>query len=303
MNILITGGCGFIGCHLTDRLIAQGHTVAILDRFTHGKKEFKCANNAKNLHLHRIDVTDPKQIKQSYFSGIDWVFHLVATKIPNPNPYEHHNVNVNSTVYILEAARKAKVKKFIFTGAAACYGMPLKNPVYENSPIQPANAYSLTKYLAEQYILHWGKIYQLPVIILRLFNLYGPKVREHGGYGPTLSIFLDQKSKGLPMTIRGDGNQTRDFTYVSDITNALIKAAKSDVANEIINIGSGIPTSVNTLVELLGGKKIYLPIIANDARDLYPDISKAKRLLGWHPQVLLKEGIENILKDFHASRN
>lgn len=302
MKVLITGGAGFIGSHLTDRLLNDGHKVVVLDRFTHGKNQHKCSLiHKKNLVLYNIDITKPTKFLTKYFEGIDWVFHLVATKKNNPDPVENHRVNIDSTVYILEASRKSRIKKFIYTGAAACYGNPLKNPVKENDKLQLTDPYTLTKFLAEEYILHWGKVYKLPVIILRLFNTYGPKIRKYGGWGPTLSIFLRQKLEHKPYTITGSGNQLRDFTYIGDATDALIQAAQSDVVNEVINIGSGFPTSVNMMLDILGGKRVYLPETPNQPDKLYPDVKKAERLLNWQAKVTLKEGLEDVLRKFNTN--
>lgn len=293
MRVLVTGGCGFVGTHLTDRLLSLGHTVVVLDRFTHGKEQHRCSPiHKKNLILHCVDVTDLTDLKPSYFKHIDWFFHLVATKKDNPDPVENHRVNVDSTVYFLEAARRNKVKKFIFLGAAACYGIPDKNPVTETSPLQLNTPYALTKYAAEKYVLHWGKVYKLPVIILRLFNTYGPKIRTDGGWGPTLSIFMSQKLAGKPFSVMGTGEQLRDFTYISDVVDVLLAAVQSEVTEEIINIGSGKPTNVKMMLDYIGGEKKYLPVLPSEPEHLYPDITKARKLLGWQAKISLEEGIK-----------
>jgi UDP-glucose 4-epimerase len=189
------------------------------------------------------------------------------------------------------------VKKLVYAASSSCYGIPDAYPTPEIAEIRPQYPYALTKYLGEQIVLHWGKVYKLPVISLRLFNLYGLRSRTSGTYGAVLGIFLAQKLAGRPFTVVGDGTQKRDFVYVSDVVDAFIRAASSDIKNEVFNVGSGDPQDINTLVSLLGGEKVYIPKRPGEPDCTWADITKIKRMLGWQPCISLKEGIEIILKN------
>lgn len=300
MNVLVTGGAGFIGSHLVDRLLLDGHKVIILDRFSDGTEEhFVHGKLDRNLTLHHVDFSKREEVKFSYFRSADWVFHLaglakVAESIVRPLAY--HTVNLDGTIYVLEHARRAGVKKFIFTGSASYYGIADIYPTSENAEIKLDSPYALTKYAGEQYSLHWGQVYKLPVIALRLFNVYGPKIRKFGSYGPLVSRFISQKMSGKPISIVGDGEQTRDFTFVSDVVDAFITAAKSTVEGQAFNVGSGESNSINRLVELLGGKKTYIPKRKNEPQVTYADISKIYKQLRWKPKVSLDQGIAMVLR-------
>lgn len=299
MKVLVTGGAGFIGSHLVDRLIADKHQVVILDHFTNGEKQhFKTAQHKKLLTLHQVDISDRQQLHPSFFNNIDWVFHL-ASYSKKGNEAEMgklHKINVDGTVNMLEQARKAAIKKFIFTSTASVYGKTDKNPVNENTKLKLDDSYAFSKHLGELYTLHWGKVYKLRVVILRLFNVYGPKIRPFGGFGTTLSIFLSQKKENRPYQVRGDGYQKRDFTFVADVVDALIVAARSKITNEIINIATGVGYSLNTLLDLLGGEKHYLAKLNNEPDSLVADIKKAKKLLSWQPKITLSDGIAKVLQ-------
>jgi len=229
-NVLVTGGAGFIGSHLVDRLLKEGHEVIILDNFSNGTMDnLKTHEDNKNLEIINVDVADHNKITK-YFKDISWVFHLAALAdiVPSiQSPLKYHRSNVDGTVSVLEAARKNYVKKFIYIASSSCYGIPDKYPTPETAPIKPEYPYALTKYLGEQYALHWNKIYNLPVISLRLFNVYGPRARTSGTYGAVFGVFLAQKYHNKPFTVVGDGTQTRDFTFVDDIVEGFYKAIKS----------------------------------------------------------------------------
>ncbi len=297
-RVLVTGGCGFIGSHLVDRLLAEGHEVIVLDNFSNGRKENLSKHIGNNdLQIKNADVSDYKQIEK-YFKNVYWVFHLAALAdiVPSiQNPLKYHTSNVDGTINVLEAARKNNVKKFIYTASSSCYGIPEKYPTSESAPIKPEYPYALTKYLGEQYALHWNKIYDLPVVSLRLFNVYGPRARTGGTYGAVFGVFLAQKYHNKPFTVVGDGVQTRDFTFVSDVVEGFYKAAKSDVKNEILNLGSGNTYSVNKLVELLEGDVVHVPKRPGEPDCTFADISKAKKLMGYHPQVSFEKGVKIML--------
>ena len=299
MKVLVTGGAGFIGSHLVDRLVEDGHEVVVLDNFATGRSENLAQHyGSPNLNLQQIDITDWEGI-QSHFHNVDWVFHLAALADIVPSikwPMNYHQVNVDGTVNVLEAARLAGVKRFIYTASSSCYGIPDIIPTPETAATKPEYPYALTKYLGEQYILHWGKVYQLGVLSLRLFNVYGLRSRTSGAYGAVLGVFLAQKLHNKPFTVVGDGTQSRDFTFVTDVVNALVMAAESDVSNEVMNVGSGNTYSVNRLVELLGGNVVYIPKRPGEPDCTQADISKIKKMLGWEPKVSFEEGIKTVLE-------
>lgn len=306
MKSLVTGGAGFIGSHLVERLIADGHNVLVLDNFSTGRPEnLKNLNGNTNLRVIQIDIADFDGIRP-YFQDIDWVFHIagLADIIPSiQDPIAYHHSNVDGTLAVLEASRLGSAKRFVYAASASCYGIPDIYPTPETAPIRPEYPYALTKNIGEQLVLHWGKIYKLPVISTRFFNVYGPRSRTSGAYGAVFGVFLAQKLAGRPLTIVGDGNQTRDFTFVTDVVDAVVTAAESDIAGEVLNIGSGKPTSVNKIAELLGGKREYLPKRPGEPDMSCADISKIKRLLKWSPRVSVEEGVAKMLENIEYWRN
>lgn len=299
MKTLVTGGAGFIGSHLVDRLLADGHEVIVLDNFATGWDENLAHHyGSPRFRLERVDVTDWEAIRP-HFRGVEWVFHLagLADIVPSiKQPLDYHCVNVDGTVNVLEASRLAGVKRFIYTASSSCYGIPDVIPTPETAEVKPEYPYALFKYVGEQYVLHWGKVYKLGVLSLRLFNVYGPRSRTSGAYGAVFGVFLTQKLHNKPLTVIGDGTQTRDFTYVSDVVNAGIMAAESDISHEVFNVGSGNTYSVNYLVELLGGEVVHIPKRPGEPDCTHADISKIRRLLGWEPKVSFEEGVKVMLE-------
>jgi UDP-glucose 4-epimerase len=296
---LVTGGAGFIGSHLVDRLLADGHEVVILDNFSTGRMEniAHLQDNPK-CTLHRVDIAAPDTITP-LFEGVDWVFHVAALADIVPSiqqPLNYHHANVNGTVSVLEAARNADVKRFIYVASSSCYGIPDTYPTPETAPIKPMYPYALTKYLGEQYVMHWHQIYQMPCVSLRFFNVYGPRSRTTGSYGAVFGVFLAQKLAGKPFTVVGDGTQTRDFTFVSDVVDALVRAAESDLAGTIFNVGSGNTYSVNQLVSLFGGEVVYVPKRPGEPDCTFADITKIQTFLHWQPQVRFEDGVRTMLE-------
>ena len=302
---LVTGGAGFIGSHLTERLIADGHAVTVIDNFAvGGPHNLSGVEAGDRLSLNRFDVADLDAIR-NLFEGIDWVFHLAAMADIVPSierPTIYHRANVDGTINVLEAARHAGVERFVYTASSSCYGIPDNYPTPETAPARPMYPYALTKYVAEQYVLHWGQTYGLPVVSLRLFNVFGPRHRTTGTYGAVFGVFLAQKLAGKPFTVVGDGTQTRDFTYVTDVVEALVTAARSDIAGEVFNVGSGNTYSVNLLVQLLGGEVIHVPKRPGEPDCTYADIAKIKRALGWRPNVRFEDGIKIMLANIENWR-
>lgn len=297
-KILITGGAGFIGSNLTIELVRQGYKVTVLDNLSTGRLE-NLKEVKKKIKFIKCDISK-KGSWHKYFKNVDYVFHLAALAdiVPSiKNPESYFNSNVNGTYNVVKYTQMYKIKKIIYSASSSCYGIPKKYPTTENSEIKPEYPYAFTKFLGEQILIHWSKVYKLNYISLRLFNAYGDKSRTSGTYGAMFGVFLAQKISAKPFTIVGNGNQTRDFTYVSDIVSALILAAKSKINNQIYNVGAGKPVSINRVVALLGGKKVFIPKRPGEPNCTYADISKIKRDLKWSPKVTIEEGIKKLLKN------
>ena len=300
-NVLVTGGAGFIGSHVVDRLLGDGHHVTVIDNLSTGRlANIEHHKDHPQFEFIKADITDFEQIEKS-FEGKEIVFHLAALADIVPsivNPRGYYASNVMGTMNVLEASRLKGVKKFVYTASSSCYGIPSKEnyPTSETAPINTEYPYALTKYLGEVTVFHWGKIYQLPVVSLRLFNVYGTRSRTSGTYGAVFGVFLTQKLNGKPFTVVGDGNQTRDFTYVTDVADAFVTAGFSSVHNEIFNVGTGKPQSVNRLVSLLEGEKVYIPKRPGEPDCTWADTRKIKAKLDWQPKVSFEEGVQKILK-------
>ena len=306
MKTLITGGCGFIGSHLADLLVDLGYEVVVIDNLSVGRKENinHLIGNSKFTFVE-ADIVDFDSI-ENVFKDVDWVFHLAALAdiVPSiENPKKYYQSNVNGTLNVLEACRKHHINKIIYSASSSCYGFPDQYPTKESAEIRPQYPYALTKNLGEQLVMHWSQLYNLPAVSLRFFNVYGPRARTSGTYGAVFGVFLAQKLANKPYTVVGDGNQTRDFTFVSDIVAAIVTAVKSDVSKEIINIGSNNTYSINQLVGLLGGDVVYIPKRPGEPDCTWADISKAKKMLNWEPSVNLEEGVEILLSNMDYWRD
>lgn len=306
MKTLVTGGAGFIGSHLVDLLLEQGHTVRVLDSLVNGRREHLAEHaNEPKLTFEQVDLRD-KAALPAHLEGVDWVFHLAALADIVPSiqkPEDYFTSNVDGTFNLLEACRAAETKRFVYTASSSCYGIPDTYPTPETAEVRCEYPYALTKYLGETMALHWHVVYGLPVVALRLFNVYGPRARTSGTYGAVLGVFLAQKLAGKPFTIVGDGTQTRDFTYVTDVARAFLAAADSDVKGEILNVGSGGHYSVNKLAKLLGGDTVSVPKRPGEPDCTFADTAKIERLLGWKAQVSFEEGVGRVLEQIEAWRN
>lgn len=300
-SVVVTGGSGFIGSHLVDFLVKKKFNVKVIDNLSSGRvKNIQHHLDNSAIEFYEIDLSDFNTSKkaESIVNGCKWVFHLAALAdiVPSiQNPIKYHKSNVDGTINILEASRKNNIEKFIYTASSSCYGIADVYPTPETAPIKPEYPYALTKYLGEQCAFHWNKLYNLPVISLRLFNVYGPRSRTTGSYGAVFGVFLAQKLHNKPFTVVGDGTQTRDFTYVPDIVEGFYQAAKSNITNEIINLGSGNTYSVNKLTELLGGNVVHIPKRPGEPDCTFADISKAKKLLNYNPKVSFEDGVKIML--------
>lgn len=298
MRALVTGGAGFIGSHLSAQLLALGHEVVVVDNLSCGRlRNMDTFRDHLSLSFHQVDIRNFDEL-QPCFAGVDWVFHLagladIVPSIEAPNLY--FSTNVQGTFNVVECARAAQVKRIVYAASSSSYGIPKDYPTPEASPIDPQYPYALTKYMGEELILHWARTYKLPALSLRLFNVYGPRSRTTGAYGAVFGVFLAQKINGKPFTVVGDGRQTRDFTYVTDVADAFICAAESDLSGEALNVGSGNHYSVNRLVELLEGDVVHIPKRPGEPDCTFADVTKIEQQLGWKARVSFETGVGNML--------
>lgn len=304
MKAIVTGGAGFIGSHMVDLLIEKGFEVIVIDNLINGREEN--INKSPKIKFVKADIGDYSISFDEYFEDVDYVFHFAAMADIVPsinNPLLYHKANVDGTINILEASKKSKnLKKFVYAASSSCYGIPDIYPTPETSQIKPEYPYAHTKRMGEEYVLHWGQVYKLPVLSMRFFNVYGPRHRTSGTYGAVFGVFLAQLLNNQPLTIVGDGEQTRDFTFVTDVVDACYTAAKSDITNEIFNVGSDNTYSVNYLVELLDGEKVYIPKRPGEPDCTYADISKIKKMLNWRPKVSFEDGVKIMLENIEQWR-
>jgi UDP-glucose 4-epimerase len=306
MKCLVTGAAGFIGSNLVDKLVAKGHKVIGIDNFATGRKE-NLSSSIKKIKFKKIDIKNLIQLKKTnLFKKVDWVFHLagLADIVPSiKNPVDYLNTNVTGTQNILELFREKKLKKFIYAASASCYGIPKKFPTDEKSKIDPQYPYALSKYLGEELVMNWAKVYKMPNISMRFFNVYGQRSRTTGAYGAVFGVFLAQKFHNLPLTIVGNGKQTRDFIHVDDLTDALIKAAQSKFKCRIYNIGSGKETSVNYIANHIGKNFVNIKKRPGEPDRSLACIRKIKKELKWKPKVSISEGIQRLLTDLSKWKN
>jgi UDP-glucose 4-epimerase len=304
---VVTGGAGFIGSHLVQRLLDDGHRVRVIDNYSTGRPQNLAALGARaGIQTHECDIADLDAIAP-LFTGADWVFHLAALADIVPSiqcPLDYHRANVDGTMCVLEAARAAGIARFIYAASSSCYGIPDQYPTPESAEIRPQYPYALSKYLGECAALHWQRVYGLPVVSLRFFNVFGPRSRTSGTYGAVFGVFLAQLLAKKPLTVVGDGTQSRDFTFVTDVVDAIVTAARSDVAGEVFNVGSGDTYSVNRLVELLGPSEVvHVPKRPGEPDCTLADIGKIRRLLGWAPRVRFEDGVRTMLANIDYWRD
>ena len=293
---VVTGGAGFIGSHLVDALLAENIKVRIIDNYSTGRPE-NLTHVSGKVDVVEADIALGGSWQKS-IQDADWVFHLgaLADIVPSiQRPEDYFQANVNGTFNVLEAAKHAQVQRFVYAASSSCYGIPDIYPTSELSEIRPQYPYALTKRLGEELVMHWAQVYQLPAVALRLFNVYGTRSRTSGTYGAVFGVFLAQKLANKPFTVVGDGTQTRDFTYVTDVANAFLTAAKSSRCGEIYNVGSGQTISVNRLVELLTGEVTYIPKRPGEPDCTFADITKIRRDLNWQPKVNIEKGVERVM--------
>jgi len=298
---LVTGGAGFIGSNLVDQLVKKKHKVIVLDNFSTGRRSNLSHQIEKNVKIIKVDISNNIYLDK-YFKDVDYVFHLagIADIVPSiENPSKYFKSNVVGTLNVVQAAKKANIKKFIYAASASCYGIPDKFPIKENAKINPMYPYAFTKWQAEELIMHWAKIYNFPAISIRFFNAYGPRSRTSGAYGAVFGVFLAQRLANKPLTIVGNGNQTRDFIHVYDLVSGIIKAALSKKVGKIYNIGGGKEIKVNKIIKLIGGRKVHIPKRPGEPNRSLADISKIKKDLDWQPKIKIEEGVKNLLSKIH----
>ena len=301
MKCLVTGGAGFIGSNLVDQLVLKKHKVIVLDNFSTGRLSNLSQHQKKNVRIVKIDISSNKNLDK-YFKGVKYVFHLagLADIIPSiKNPDKYFKSNVVGTLNVVQAVKKENIKKLIYAASASCYGIPSKFPIKENAKINLKYPYAFTKWQAEELIMHWAKVYNFPAISFRFFNAYGPRSRTSGAYGAVFGVFLAQKLANKPLTIVGNGNQTRDFIHVNDLVNGIIKAALSKKVGKIYNIGGGQEIKVNKIANLIGGKKIHIPKRPGEPNRSLADITKIKKDLDWKPKIKIEDGVKNLLNQIH----
>jgi UDP-glucose 4-epimerase len=300
MRAVVTGGAGFIGSHMVDLLIDRGFEVLVVDNFATGRREnLEQHRNEPRCVVHEADVCRLSP-DTSLFQGVDYVFHFagIGDIVPSiERPLDYMHANVNGTLAALEAARRAGVRKFVYAASSSCYGIPDVYPTPETAPIRAEYPYALSKYLGECAVLHWGKVYRLPVVSIRIFNAYGPRARTTGVYGAVFGVFLAQKLHKRPFTVVGDGTQKRDFIYATDLARAFLMAAESPCAGEVFNAGAGSPQSVNRLVDLLGGVAIHVPKRPGEPDCTWADIRKIEHAVGWKPKVSFEDGVANMVRN------
>jgi UDP-glucose 4-epimerase len=302
---IVTGGAGFIGSHMVDLLLEHNYHVRVIDNLVSGREANVAHHrNDPRLELITADIRDQAP-GASLFADVDYVMHFagIGDIVPSiERPLDYMSVNVQGTACMLECARIAGVAKFVYAASSSCYGLA-DTPTREDHPIRPQYPYALSKYQGEQAVLHWHRVYKLPVNSMRIFNAYGTRSRTSGAYGAVFGVFLRQKLAGKPFTLVGDGAQTRDFLYVTDVAEAFFKAAQTDRVGEIWNLGAGNPQSVNRLVELLGGPVVHIPKRPGEPDCTFADISKIKRELGWEPKVIFEQGVQCVLDEIEYWRD
>jgi len=300
-NVLVTGGAGFIGSHMVDLLLGEGHSVRVLDNLVSGK-HVNLSHHKKSINL-ALDERDIREVdyKDKIYKDVEYIYHFagIGDIVPSiDHPLEYMSVNTQGTAKVCEGARHNSVKKIVYAASSSCYGLA-KVPTNEKENICPQYPYALSKYLGECSVLHWNKVYNLPANIIRIFNAYGTRSKTSGAYGAVFGVFLRQKIAGKPFTVVGDGSQKRDFLYVTDVVNAFYKASITDKVGEIYNLGAGKPQSINYLVKLLDGPVKNIPKRPGEPQVTWADTTKIIKELSWKPKVSFEEGVKKVLTEIN----
>ena len=294
-TVIVTGGAGFIGSHLVEALLSRGHQVRIIDNLSTGQGE----RVHRAAEFFTVDITQAEAINH-LFDGADCVFHTAALpRVPLSieNPLETHMVNVVGTINVLIAARNAGVRRVIFSGSSSVYGDQAEMPLNEAMRPNPLSPYALQKLTGEQYTRLFHRLYGLQTLTLRYFNVFGPRMATQGAYVTVISEFLRQRMAGKPLTIEGDGEQTRDFTHVRDVVRANLLAMDCATADgRALNVGQGRNVSVNWIARQIGGPIVNLPVRKADVRNTLADLHQAEEILGWRPLVTTEQGLAELIK-------
>jgi nucleoside-diphosphate-sugar epimerase len=291
-KVLVTGGAGFIGSHLCEGLIARGLEVRVLDNLSYGRREWVPAQT----EFLEGDIRDPAACRRAA-AGVHGVFHLAAMSRSGPSQEQIELCtasNIVGTQNMLLAARDARVKRFIYSGSSTYYGNRTP-PHRESDPPDLLNIYGVTKRVGEQYTLLFDQGFDLPSLVLRYFNVYGPRQPETGAYALVLGIFLKRRADRKVLEIHGDGRQRRDFVHVRDVVAANIAAYESSLRGEIFNVGSGTSLSVKELADLISPDQVHIEARKGDSMATLADISKIGAQLGWSPKITFEQGLKELL--------
>lgn len=305
MRVLVTGGAGFIGSHIAHRLLGEGHEVVVLDNFSTGRRENIAAIEARGLKVVEGDVRDEKTVR-ACTEGCALVYHeaaVVSVPYTVEHPQESHDVNIQGTLNVLQAARAAKVKRVVFASSAAIYGEEPTLPKIETMKPEPISPYGVEKITGEHYLATWAKLFDLETIALRYFNVFGPRQDPSSPYSGVISIFVDRILAGRGLTFFGDGKQVRDFVYVSNVVDANILAGtKPGVSGRAFNVACGKRTTLlelATLIERAAGKTVersFSDPRAGDIKESVADIERARSELSYAPAVDVEEGIRHLVE-------
>lgn len=296
---IVTGGAGFIGSHMVDLLINKNFKVRVIDNLVGGRlSNLKKHKNSKDVEIDKRNILSISS-NDKIFKNVHYAFHFAGSGdiVPSiENPQDYISTNVLGTVKMLEGSRFNRVNKFIYAASSSCYGIA-KTPTSEKDEIKPEYPYALSKYMGEQATMHWNNIYKLPANSIRIFNAYGPRVRTTGLYGAVFGVFLKQKLANKPLTVVGNGDQKRDFLYVTDVVKAFYLAAKRNVSGQIYNLGASKPQTINKLAKLIGNKVIYIPKRPGEPDCTWANINKIKKDLKWKPEISFEEGVSEMIKN------
>ena len=295
MKSLVTGGAGFIGSNLVDKLLALGHEVIVIDNeYSDAHDQFYWNDKAQN---YKFDICDYENTRPLY-DGVDYVFHFAAEARIQPavkNPIKAVQINAVGTCTVLQCAREAGVKRVMYSSTSSAYGLANEPPNVETQPEDCLNPYSVSKVAGEKLCKMYSDLFGLPTVIFRYFNVYGERQPLKGQYAPVIGIFLRQKAAGEPLTIVGDGEQRRDFTHVSDVCNANILAATTDVSEDafgqVYNIGCGMNYSVNQIADMISDNQVNIPERLGESRVTKANSGRMRETFGWKPQVNLSDWI------------
>lgn len=303
---IVTGGAGFIGSHMVDLCLEHGMRVRVIDNLTGGNLQ-NLNHHSGNPHL-AVEQRDIRSYQpgDSLFDDANYVFHFggIGDLVPSiERPLEYLSVNTQGTIHMLECARHASsIQKFVYAASSSCYGLA-EVPTSEGHPIRPEHPYALSKNLGEQACFHWYKVYRLPMNSIRIFNAFGTRSRTSGVYGAVFGVFLKQKLAGKPFTVVGDGNQKRDFLYVTDVAHAFLLAGETSLNGRVWNVGAGNPQSINRLVELLGGPVVHIPKRPGEPDCTWADITRITADLGWRPEISFPDGVGKVIANIDYWRD